>query len=77
MPVVSGEKLLVQQADSGATVTIGNQTVRILRSDIVLENGVMHVSDGGDKGTRRLIIDCRGSLGRSEGRCDGNEERDT
>ena len=46
MPVVSGETLLVQQADTGATVTLGKQTVRILRSDIVLENGVMHVSVG-------------------------------
>ena len=44
MPVVSGETLLVQQAEDGATVTLGNQTVRILRSDVVLENGVMHVS---------------------------------
>lgn len=44
MPVISGETLLVQQGDAGATITLGNQTVRILRSDVVLENGVMHVS---------------------------------
>ena len=44
MPVVSGEVLLVKQGDSGATITLRNQTTRILRSDIVLENGVMHVS---------------------------------
>jgi len=46
MPVVSGETLLVQQRDSGPTVTLRNRTVRILRSDIVLDNGVMHVSGG-------------------------------
>ena len=44
MPVVSGETLLVKQGDSGATITLRNQTTRILRSDVVLENGVMHVS---------------------------------
>lgn len=46
MPVISGESLLVQQADSGATITLGEQAIRILRSDIAIENGVMHVSMG-------------------------------
>lgn len=43
LPVISGESLRVEQAESGATVTLGDKTVRILRSDIVLQNGVMHV----------------------------------
>lgn len=44
LPVLSGSTLRIQQADSGATISLGNQSVRILRSDVVLENGVMHVS---------------------------------
>ncbi|KAK1927049.1 FAS1 domain-containing protein [Papiliotrema laurentii] len=43
LPVLSGSTLRIQQADTGATVSLGNQSVRILRSDVVLENGVMHI----------------------------------
>lgn len=48
LPIISGSSVRVQQTDTGATVSLHDQTVRILRSDIVLENGVMHVSDDHD-----------------------------
>jgi hypothetical protein len=73
MPVVSGESLLVQQGESGATVTMGNQTVRILRSDIVLENGVMHVSGRHLVESAALTPDYRKYIGRSRGLGDDNE----
>ncbi|RSH88668.1 hypothetical protein EHS25_002895 [Saitozyma podzolica] len=45
LTVVSGQTLSITSNSSGAYIHMGTQSALILRSDITLENGVMHIID--------------------------------
>jgi hypothetical protein len=53
LTVVSGQTLSITSNSSGAYIHMGTQSALILRSDITLENGVMHVS------RRETFVGCR------------------
>lgn len=44
--MVSGETLVIASSGGQTTVSLGGQTVNVIRSDITLDNGVMHLIDG-------------------------------